>query len=275
MVTKKQGKNKAHTSELKIKVSEGRFCLLGITPFIFNAMSEKVKQGLLMGGGKKTAAEKAGTAKHNPLSEYRDGVYRHRDTLATRLRFPAGGIKKAMAAAAIDLPGMKKAQVGRLTWSPERDVSIYGIPQLFMSVVRSADMNHTPDIRTRAILPEWATVVTFRCVTPILNMKQVADLLAAAGLFIGIGDWRQEKGSDNYGQFELVDEGDARFQAIVQSGGRAAQDAALADPAFYDDETEKLMAWYEAESERRGFAGNGATMPSDEAGEFAEIVGQA
>ena len=169
----------------------------------------------------------------------------------TRLRFPSAAFRKSMGAAALDLPGMKKAQVERLVWIDEPSVDIYGIPQLFMSIVRSADMNHTPDVRTRAIVPLWCCHFTMQFVETILKSGQIAHLLGAAGILAGIGDWRQQKGGGNFGQFAVVSEEDAAMRGLMRNAGRKAQDAALADPACYDDESTKMLAWFYEELEQR------------------------
>jgi len=57
-------------------VGRASFWLKGKTPIIFNAMSAKAKHDLLLPKGRKTAAEKAQTLKHDPEEEYRNSVYR-------------------------------------------------------------------------------------------------------------------------------------------------------------------------------------------------------
>ena len=69
------------------------------------------------------------------------------------------------------------------------------------SVTRSADINKTPDVRTRAIIPEWCLSATVQFTKPLLKENAIVNLMAAAGLTQGIDDWRQQKGSGNYGAF--------------------------------------------------------------------------
>ena len=203
---------------------------------------------------KKGRAEKESSLKHDPMAEYRRSAYRSKeDDAPTRIIFPAPGFKRAMASAALELPGVSKAQIGRLCWTEGFSVPIYGIPQLWMSVVRSADINRTPDVRTRAIIPEWASTVTISYVTPNLRAQPVANLLASAGVFIGVGDGRPERGALSFGRFEIVNEDDERYQRILATGGKAAQDQAFAEPTTYDVETEELLEWWNAEVKRRGF----------------------
>ena len=86
-----------------------------------------------------------------------------------------------------------------------------------MAIVRSADMNRTPDVRTRAILPRWACQITISYAIPLLKEAQITNLLAAAGFTVGIGDYRQEKGKGSYGQYSLVAPDDANYRDIMEN----------------------------------------------------------
>lgn len=227
-------------------------CILGSTPLVMNRLSEKARRELLLPAPPKNKAGRTANLKHIPADEYRQSVYRFRDDSApTRLLLPAGAFKRAMASAALDIPGATKAQMGRLTSIPMVDVPIYGIPQLFMATVRQADIKRTPDIRTRAILPRWACRLKIGFLSPVLKESGVIKLLAAAGVIIGVADWRSEKGAGNFGSFDVVAPDDPEFLDVIASGGRKAQDAALADPVTYDYETEDLIAWFDTELVRR------------------------
>lgn len=249
--------SKVESTEISVmEVQTGRMDLyiVGTTPLICNRMPDKAWRELLAPSGRKTAAEKSSTLKHYPVEEFRSSPYTLPDDDApTLIAGLATWFKRSMMSAALDMPGAKKTQIGRLTWVEGQRVPIYGVPQIFSAIVRSADMNRTPDVRTRAILPQWAIQVTICFVKPALREKSVLNLLAAAGMTIGVGDWRNEKGSANYGSYRLTGPDDPEYQAIVASGGRAAQVAAMADPVAYDDETSELLAWYQTEVKRRGF----------------------
>lgn len=240
---------------LRVQQQIVKFHLIGVSPFVCNAMSAKTRQGLLLPSKKKNKTEKETTLKHEPLPEYRRSAYQSRDEKApTRILMPSAAFKQSMASAALELPGTNKSQIGRLVWVQDDYVSIYGVPQMWTAMVRSADMKRTPDIRTRAILPRWAASIEVAFVTPQLNAGAVANLLAAGGVFIGVGDGRPQKGALAYGRFELVEPTDRRYLEIVKAGGREAQDQAFADPTYYDNETAELMEWYDAEVKRRGFS---------------------
>lgn len=253
-------KNTATTDEVSeiLKVEQANFVcyLLGTSPIILNRMSEKAKHELLLPKGRKNAVEKATTLKHKPVEEYRASAYKLSDPNApTYLAHLSTAFKGALRTAALDMPGAKKSQIGRLTYIAGDYVGIYGVPKLLMSVTRSADINKTPDIRTRAIVPKWACKVVVTYVQPLIRAQAVANLLAAAGLTIGVGDWRPEKGAGSYGQFRIVDQNDPEYLAIVKEGGRQAQIDAIETPVCYDDETAELLAWYDDEVGRRQLKG--------------------
>lgn len=234
--------------------------LLGITPIILNRMAMKAMQQILLPSGRKSEAEKKSSLKHEPLDEYRSSAYtdKSEDSL-TVLQIVAASVKMAMASIPLDVPdtGTSKAQLERLLFAPQDRVPLYGVPQMLMSVTRNSDMNHTPDIRTRVIVPQWAAKVVITYVKPVLRQDVVMKLLATAGFMRGIGDWRPEKGSGNYGTFEVVEPNDPRFLDIIKCGGRQAQKAALETPEFYDDETRELYQWFCTEKNRRGFDESG------------------
>lgn len=228
--------------------------ILGTTPLILNRISEKARhEFVLPSGGRKTAADRAASLKHDPIEEFRASPYIIDDDDApTLLAHMASAFKGAAMTASLDLPGTRKAQIGRLLWVRSQLVGIYGIPEVFSAIVRMADINKTPDVKTRAIVPRWAATIVVEFAVPLLTTRSVVNLFSAAGVIAGIGDWRPEKGKGNYGQFTLVDPDNESFVEITQTGGRAAQVAAMDNPFAYDRETEELLSWFETEVQARG-----------------------
>lgn len=240
-------------SILEITQGEMSFAIVGQSPLYFNSMSFKSKQSLLLGTRKKTEADKASSLKHNPPQEFRDSVYRWFDEdHPTRLKLPAPAFKGTMGTAALVLPGTRKTEIGRLVWVTSDYVPLWGVPKLAMDIVRSADMARTPDVRTRAKVEHWAALVTVRFVKPNLTERAIANLLAAGGIVAGVGDFRQEKGKGNFGQFRLADLDDPEFLRIQASGGRVQQDDALRNIECYDDDSRELLEWYHEEVIKRG-----------------------
>lgn len=255
MPTAKKAAEKETVTTIQTSRHEVRYCILGVTPMICNRMSQKAKQTLLLPPpGRKTAAEKASNLKHDPMQEFRDSPYTLReDDAPTYIAQLATAFKKSIMGAALDQPGARKTEIGRRSYVNSSYIPIFGIPEIFMAVTRSADMNKTPDVRTRAILPRWACMLSVTYTVPLVREPDITNLLVTAGQTQGIGDWRVEKGSGNYGQFEVVSQDDPTFLEIVENGGRAAQLAAMEHPATHDNETDELLAWFETEVNRRGF----------------------
>lgn len=243
-------KLKVNESELVIipvTTETTQFAVIGMSPLILNSMSAKAMRSLLgpEATSRKSRADRAQAFKHNPIEEYRSSVGKNvGDDKPTRINFPAPGFKGAIATAALDIPGVKKTEIGRLCWVNGVSVNIWGVPQMLMSVVRMADIGKTPDVRVRAIIPEWCAIVSVTYVRPKLSGKTVGQLLHAAGLTVGIGDFRQEKGKGSFGQFAITSPDDPEFKQIQASGGREVQDSALDEPGFFDAETQELFDWH-------------------------------
>jgi len=235
---------------VKMKMGGVHARIIGTTPLLQNRMSNKVKQGLLVGSKKKTMAERA-EIKHHPLQEMLDATELE-ETGPTAIGIRTVAIKAAMCTAALETGGIKKTQAQRLLFMPGETAPVWGIPQLRMDVVRSADINRTPDVRSRPILAKWCSEFDIRFASPQLSQTDVVSLLFNAGMLVGVGDGRQEKGKFSFGSFRVVtDEDDPEWDEIVASGGRDAQLAALNEPECYNQETADLLAYYEGEVDRR------------------------
>lgn len=253
MPARKSDTTKVEIEVVAIQQGEVTISVLGRTPLILNRLSEKAKHELLLPRGRKNAAERAATLKHNPMEEFRASPYMLPDEDApTLICLPNEVFKGAISSAALDMPGATKAQIGRLVSIVGGRIPVYGEPQLLMSVVRQADINRTPDIRTRCILPEWCAQVTVSYVRPQLRETAILNLLGAAGILSGVGDWRQQKGKGSYGLFELVPANDERVKALMKTWGRKQQQAAMDSPVPYDMDSAELLTWFSEETERRG-----------------------
>lgn len=228
------------------------FCILGKTPLICEAVSLKAKQELSLPKKKKTKAEKQTSLKHNPIQEFRDSVYlMPNETAPTLLAANAMWFKAAMTSAAIDVPGATKAELGRLAQVIGYFIPLYGSPKLFTTTVRLSDMARTMDVRTRAILPEWACMIRVEFNTPQLNEKAIANLMAWAGDIRGVGGWRPQKGSGTFGQFTLVNPDHPEFRRIIETQGREVQQQCLDEALPFDLESQKLLDYFKEEAESR------------------------
>lgn len=259
MATKKPTENGDAGIQIKqVKTETINVWVCGTSPLILNSQSEKARHELLLPRPRPSRAGRS-PLKHDVYQEFRSAPYLFSDPATpTLLALPFGAFKGAMMTASIDASDSNKSQIGRLVWVNGEYVPIFGKPQLLMSMVRQAGKERTPDVRTRAIVPQWAAALSITFVTPTINATSVANLLTAGGLLSGVGDWRPEKGKGNYGQFRVVEPGDPLLTPILQQD-RAVQAAAMNDPEPYDIETEKLLSWFTEEVRARGLRATGIT----------------
>ena len=228
-----------------------RLRIIGTTPLFQNRMTAKVKMGLLVGTKKKTAAERV-SIKHHPLEEYRDSAEQI-ESGPTALGLRVVALKAAMCTSAIETPGVTKTSAQRLLFMPGELAPLYGIPKLRMDVVRSADIARTPDIRSRCYLEKWGAEIEVHHILPQLPVTSVFTLACNAGVLIGVGDYRQEKGKGSFGTFRVItpDQPDDEWDELVSYHDRSAQIAALDRPEYADKDTADLMAFYQTEVRRR------------------------
>lgn len=252
MPTKKTD-NDMHVEITKIEVREITFKIVGRTPLILNRQSEKTKRQLMMPPLPQNKAQRTQTLKHNPYEEFRASPYlsRRDDKAPTWLHLPGGMFKQCIAQAALDIPGASKAQIGRLVSLNSTVIHVWGIPYMKADMVRQAGPSKTPDVRFRACLPNWATIVTYTYIPAIISPVSIANLLSAAGVICGIGDYRVAKGAGDFGQFRIAPDNDPEWQEIVEHGGRKLQQAAMDMPMFFNDDTRELVEWFDEELERR------------------------
>ncbi|MHB8388130.1 MAG: hypothetical protein ACYDBH_00955 [Acidobacteriaceae bacterium] len=220
-------------------------CIIGLQPLIYNRMSLKAQQTLLFPHKSKRGKDQSEEGiKHNPYEEYRNSFY-IASAGPTLMKLPVSAIKNALETAALDTEGVAKSEVGRCIWMGWEDAPVWGNPQLFMTGVRMAGINKTPDIRTRGVLREWATKITLNFAEDKFTVKTISSLLSRAGLLSGIGDFRQEKGAGSFGQFMIVPENDKNYLRIIAKYGREYQTAKYNKPEFFDDESDQLYTWWE------------------------------
>lgn len=229
-----------------IKHGTTTFALRGCSDLWYNRLSDRARHTLLYPN---TESQRGKFLKHDPDAEFRDCMHTRDGAGPTRLVFPASGFKKALMSATKDFARGSGAQVGRLVWVQGPVINIYGVPKLSCEPVVQSGMNAAPDLRTRAVLTDWAATVTINYVMPMLNETVISRLLSIAGMTIGIGDRRQELGS-GCGQFELAALKD--IKNIMAGGGIAQQDAAIANIGFYNQESQDLVEWFRAERIKRG-----------------------
>jgi hypothetical protein len=170
------------------------FMLVGDSPLIVHAWSEKAKKQMLDKQMKK--ASKAKEAK-DPEADYEACFYK---TPTGAYGFPAIGLKAAMVSAARFVDAKMTVLRGALHIDCEM-VEVIGEPRPREDMVRVG--MGTADIRYRPEFPEWRMPVTIKFNSAVVSAEQIANLLNNAGFGVGIGEWRPER-NGSYGRFHVA-----------------------------------------------------------------------
>ena len=74
------------------------------------------------------------------------------------------------------------------------------------------------DLRYRPEFAEWAMVLTLEYDSKALTQEAILNLIDRAGVGVGLGEWRPEKGGE-YGRFEV----DVNFETLVSTKAQFAE----------------------------------------------------
>lgn len=176
-----------------LNIQNVTFMLVGDSPLIVHAWSEKAKRQMLDKQMKK--ATKGKEAK-DPEADYEACFYR---TETGAYGFPAIGLKAAMVSAARFVDAKMTVLRGAVHIDAEM-IEIVGEPRPREDMVRVG--MGTADIRYRPEFPEWRSPVTIKFNASVISAEQIANLLNNAGFGVGIGEWRPER-NGSYGRFHV------------------------------------------------------------------------
>lgn len=182
-----------------LKIESVQFTLIGDSPLIVHAWSEKAKRLMLDKQMKK--ATKAKEAK-DPEADYEACFYR---TEGGAYAFPAIGVKSAMVSSC-RFVDMKMTEARGAFHIDCEMLEVIGEPRPREDMVRVG--MGTADIRYRPEFPEWKIPALIKYNAAVISAEQIANLLNTAGFAIGIGEWRPEK-NGSFGRFHVASEGEA------------------------------------------------------------------
>lgn len=176
--------------------------IVGTTPLIVHRFSEKAKRKMLddMQGKRTPKSPK------DPEAEYEGAFYRLKGDSGYGL--PAVAFKQSMVGAT-RLFGKDVSMVlvrqtvfvhGEIGEDGQPLVTIEGEPRMREDVVTVG--RGGTDLRYRPEFSEWRADVTITYVKSAFTRGSVLTLLDAAGLGVGVGEWRPEKNGD-FGQFKI------------------------------------------------------------------------
>lgn len=176
-----------------LRIETVQLMLVGDSPLIVHAWSEKAKRQMLDKQMKK--ATKAKEAK-DPEADYEACFYR---TATGAYGFPAIGVKAAMVSACRFADAKMTVARGAFHIDAEM-LEVFGEPRPREDMVRVG--MGTADIRYRPEFVDWRMPVAIKFNAAAMSAEQIANLLNIAGFGVGIGEWRPEK-NGSYGRFHV------------------------------------------------------------------------
>lgn len=206
------------TAQLSGKTKFKRFkvWIVGDTPIITHAWSEKAKREMLQ---KQVKATKAGKEARDPQADFVSSLYEMGDGI---FGFPATGVKNCILSAAHKDKGIARSGVMAALWIDADMVRvrpalagavcdmplirIWGTPpEMREDMVKiGAGLNKTANLAYRAQFTVWAMCVSGRFNPAVINEEALAFLIQESGFASGLGEWRNER-KGMFGAFHMAD----------------------------------------------------------------------
>lgn len=203
----------------KAEFFDYKLWLVGNTPLITHAWSEKARREML---GKQTKATKAGKEERKPEEDYVNSQYPMGEDSAGRKAygFPAMGVKNAILSAAHKDKGVPRTTAMGALWIDAEMVKtrpamagavcnmpllrIWGSePQMREDMVKiGAGLSKIANLAYRSQHEFWAIKLVGRLNSSALTPEQLAFLIQEAGMSSGLGEWRTER-RGTFGAFHL------------------------------------------------------------------------
>lgn len=197
-----------------------RVWLVGETPLIVHAWSQKAKLEMLQ---KQVKATKAGKDARDPERDFVDSLY-PMGKVGGKMTygFPVTGIKNAALSSAHKDKGIARSVVQSALWfdadmvrvMPALSKAICDMPlvrlwgsdpEMREDMVRiGVGMSKTANLAYRGQFTTWAVRLTGKFNSTVLSPEALLFLIREAGVGIGIGEWRNEK-KGIFGSFRLAD----------------------------------------------------------------------
>jgi hypothetical protein len=228
----------------KTKFSHFRVWIVGDTPIITHAWSEKAKREMLQ---KQVKATKSGKDARDPQADFVSSLYEMSDGV---FGFPATGVKNCILSAAHKDKGIARSGVMSALWINAEMVRvrpalagavcdmplirIHGSdPEMREDMVKiGSGLNKTANLAYRAQFTVWAMQVSGRFNPTVLSAEALAFLIEESGFSSGLGEWRNER-KGMFGAFHMADaDEEAAWDAFAAGNG------SLPIPASYKEAAE-------------------------------------
>lgn len=208
------------------------FWLVGDTPLIVHAWSEKAKREML---AKQVKATRGGREARDPESDFKSSLYEMSDGV---YGFPVTGIKNCLLAAAhkdkgiarsavmaslfleADMVRVRPAMAGAVCDMPL--VRIWsGKPEMREDMVKiGSGLNKVASLAYRGQFTHWAFKIKARFNPEVLTADALAFIIQESGMACGLGEWRNER-KGVFGAFHLADAAEeAQWEAYAKGKGQ-------------------------------------------------------
>jgi hypothetical protein len=181
----------------KPDIRRANFTLVGTSPLICHAWSEKAKRQILDKHMKKADPGKEAKV---PEDEFRGSLYPMPDGSGFDYGFPAVAFKAAMVRAGTYVDLKMTFLRGAFHVAGELIGIDADAPTMREDMVR---VGMTVDYRFRGQFMPWSVTLPIDFNARNISLEQLANLLMIAGFSVGVGEWRPER-DGSYGQFSLA-----------------------------------------------------------------------
>jgi len=189
-----------------IQIKELRLTLIGDSPMICHAWSEKAKKEML---DKQMKRAKGGKDAKDPFKDFIDSLYwlsdkpknpTMDDVANARFSFPSVAFKSSAVDACSYADGITKVMTRGAFHIIGDMVEIQGVPEMREDMVRIG--MGTADIRYRGEFKNWKAELSIRYNEAALSVEQIINLFNIGGFAVGIGEWRPQK-DGSFGMFHV------------------------------------------------------------------------
>lgn len=188
---------KAETKNQIQEIETITYEIKGRTPLISHKFSQKAKQEML---DKQMKKKTKGKSPKNPDQDFKDSLYYLE---GGGYGFPAVAFKSAAVRAGKALDKTMADLRTAMYVEPDSDdlIEIKGVPTSREDVVRLN--GKTSDLRYRGEFKEWTATVRFQFDPVVVGRDEMNAIFKRAGIFVGIGEWRIEKGG-TFGTWDII-----------------------------------------------------------------------
>lgn len=201
-----------------IRIKKASLRIVGDSPLIVHAWSEKAKREMLDKQMGKSQAKKK--AAKNPVEDFINSMYwmtekpqdmteeAYEDAVANgaKFGFPVSGLKQSAISAAYRMGWVKDKMGLRGTFFIDADeaglIEIKGDAPIMREDMVKVGMG-TADIRYRGEIRNWYADITISYnELGKFNLQDIINVLNAGGFVCGLGEWRPER-DGQYGMFHV------------------------------------------------------------------------